>query len=391
MGHAQFDVNLLDPEIIRNPFPIYEQIREHGRVVWNDLLQLWMVTGFDDHMQVLGDSGETFAEMNIGDITPWFEGLNMIMVDGEQHTRLRRVMVPYFTRQAIAEMERRIREVVDDILRPHLHGSGSFDIIADFTRIPTIIAAEMLGIPASRHDDFQRWSHTVNVQLSYGHESPSAQAALRQVAVEANEYLAEEIERHRREPAPDLITAMLESDLSDAEIRSTALVLVLAGYDTTAKLLGNSLVALAEHPDQRALVVQDLSLVAAAIEEILRWAGVTHVNPRRVVRDTTLAGTKLAAGETLFLLHAAANRDPTRFEDPSRFDIRRLPRLHVGFGFGPHLCLGAPLARLEARVALERLLQAVPDFRVRNVDYGTGMIVRGPERGFIDLGTVAAV
>jgi cytochrome P450 len=385
---SQLDVNLFDRAIVADPFPLYEQIRAAGRVVWNGTLAAWMVPGFEECSAVLTDSGERFAMMN-GDpeLIFWFDAPNMIQVDGPEHVRLRRALAPLFTRQAVARWEARVGSVVDELLAPLVAGKDSFDLIADFTMIPTVIVAEMLGVPEERHQDFRRWSHAITSNLAYGHEDPHSRAVMHQAADDVNAYLIEEIERHRREEPDDLITAMLRMSglMSTEEIRSAAILLLIAGYDTTAKLMATSLVVLEQHPDQRHRVVQDPALVPAAVEEVLRWEGVTQMSPRRVERDTTLAGVELTSGDTVYALTAAANRDPGRWQDPWRFDVRRELKSHLGFGFGPHLCLGAPLARLETRVALERLLQVAPDYSLRDIDLGSAFFVRGPERGFLDL------
>jgi cytochrome P450 len=286
----------------------------------------------------------------------------------------------------VARWERRVGEVVDELLAPLVAGKDSFDLINGFTMIPTVIVAEMLGVPRERHEDFRRWSHAITSNLAYGHEDPGRRAVMQQAALDVNAYLAEEIERHRRDQPDDLITAMLSMSgvMSAEEVRSAAILLLIAGYDTTAKLMATSLLVLERHPDQRRLVARDPALVPAAIEEVLRWEGVVQLSPRRATRHTTLAGAELAAGDTVYVLIAAADRDPSRWPDPQRFDVGRDLKSHLGFGFGPHLCLGAPLARLETRVALERLLAVAPDYCLRDVDLGSGFFVRGPERGFLD-------
>jgi cytochrome P450 len=388
MSRARVDVNFLDPAIIADPFPYYERIRAAGRVVSNVVLGGWMVPGFDDCVEVLMDGGERFAIRNgERDVVSHMEGLNMIQVDGPEHERLRRCLSPFFTRSAVAKWERRVGEVVDELLAPLVAGRADYDLIADFTMIPTVIVAEMMGVPKERHEDFRRWSHAISSNLAYGHETPEARNAMMQASRELNDYLEEEIARHRREKCHDLISTMLEmKDMTDEEIQSTAHLLLVAGYDTTAKLMGTSLVALERNPDQRRLVAEDPVYVAQAIEEVLRWAGVSHMIPRRVVRDTTLGGQDLTAGELLYVLAGAANRDPARWNDPDRFDVRRHQKANLGFGFGPHLCLGAPLARLETKVTVDRLLRIAPDYELRDIDFGNGFFVRGPEQGLLEVG-----
>jgi cytochrome P450 len=182
-----------------------------------------------------------------------------------------------------------------------------------------------------------------------------------------------------------MLCAFADSPASDGEVLSSARTLMSAGYETTAKLMSNCLVALEMHPDQRRLVADDPALVSGAIEEVLRWCGVVQILPRRVAHDTVLAGSELSAGDQVYALLAAANRDPGRWPDPARFDVRRDPKANLGFGWGPHLCVGAALARLETKVALERLLELAPEYHLRDVDYGKGFFVRGPQRGYLDV------
>jgi cytochrome P450 len=313
---------------------------------------------------------------------------NMIMVDGAEHTRLRAILAPQFTLSAIAKWEDRVRSVVDELLLTLVEHSEAIDLIADFTMIPTVIAADMLGIPAERYDDFRRWSHNVVTLLAYGFEDAHAQALLRQTASELNEYMGSELERHRQDRPDDLITLMLDSPMTDGEIISTANLLLLAGYDTTAKVMSNCVVALERNPDQRRMLVEDPSLIPSAIEEVLRWWGMLQGAARRITVDTELAGVQLTKGKLVYNLVAAANRDPDRWPEPARFDIHREPKAHLAFGYGPHLCLGAPLARLEVKVALERLLELAPEYTLRDVDFGTAWRNRGPERGTIERGAI---
>lgn len=390
MKSPQVNINFFDHSVIVDPHPYYEQVRAVGPVVWNDTLQCWMVTGWDDCTSVLGDTGGRFMMMNSDpEIFPWFEDQNMITVDGAVHHRLRSCLAPLFTRRAVAHWERRVGEVVDELLAPLAGGGTSFDLIADFTMVPTIIVAEMLGVPAERHGDFMRWSSTIAGGLAYGHEDAEARARLKQAAAELNGYLREEIERHRRDQPEDMFTTVLrmaaDGSMTDDEVRSTAVLLMAAGYDTTAKLLSNALVAFELNPDQRDLLIERPELVPSAIEEVLRWVGVTQAIPRGAAVDTVLAGTPIAAGEMVYAMVAAAGRDPQRWESPERFDVTRERTTNYGFGYGPHLCLGAPLARLEAKVALERLLRLAGRYRLRDLEYGSSFFVRGPERGVLDI------
>jgi cytochrome P450 len=395
MTAKRLDINFFGPAFKDNPFPLYEDIRTIGNVVWNESLPGWMVVGYEEGVSVMTDPGDRFAILS-GDpeLTFWFEAPNMITLDGPEHRRLRGALSPLFTRGAIARWEGRVAEVVEELLAPLVAGSDRFDLIADFTMLPTVIVADMLGVPEDRYPDFRRWSHDIVTNLAFGMEDDESRQVLRRAATEINQYFKEEIERHLREKPDDLLTTMLnlsgEQAMTDEEIRSTAILLLVAGYDTTAKTMSNCLIALERHPDQRRQIAASPALVPAAIEEGLRWLGPVQWNPRRAVKDLILDGEAIGAGETVFVLNAAANRDPRRWRQPERFDVFREAKSHLAFGYGPHLCLGAPLARLETKVAIEKLLQVAPEYRLHDIDFGNSLFIRGPERGTVEVGVRAS-
>jgi cytochrome P450 len=391
MDRLQLDVNFLDPAFKEDPYPLYEKIRAVGNVVWNDLVPGWAVVGFDEGQAVLTNQKECFEQLS-GDpeLNPWFEAPNMITVDGAYHRRLRSALSPLFTRNATAKWEKRVAEVVEGMLAPLVAGNDSFDLIADFTLLPTVIVADMLGVPPERYDDFRRWSHEIVTNLSWGFEDEQTRAMLRRTAKELNDYLRDEIARHRSEQPDDVLTFMLnltgESAMSDEEILSTAVLLLTAGYDTTAKTMSNILIALERYPDQRRKVAADPSLVPAAIEEGMRWFGPVQFVPHTTAKDTVLGSTPISAGDLVYVLVAGANRDPRRWPEPERFDLFREAKSHLAFGYGPHLCLGAPLARLEMKVAIEQLLRVAPEYRLKDIDFGNSMFIRGPESGIVEVG-----
>lgn len=386
MATESLNINFFEPEVIADPFPAYEEVRSAGPVVWNDAMGMWMVPGFDDCRAVLADYGR-FSNAHYRDREKvwWFEANNMVMVEPPEHHRLRNPLAPMFTRSAVAGLRDQVGRTVDGLLDPLRQGDAELDIIGDFTMIPVVVLAEMIGVPEDRRQDFRRWSSTIAGSLAYGLEDPESLSRMKEASDELSSYLAEEIDRHRRDRPEDLLTAMLdqspETGMSDAEIRSAVCVLLLAGYDTTAKLMANCLVVLDQHPHQRRRLAARPELIPAAVEEVLRWCGVLHGVLRTVESTTELGGQVIQAGDIVCTLPAAANRDPGRWADPERFDIDREAKAHLGFGHGPHLCIGAALARLETTVALERLLRLAPEYRLSDVDYGKAWFLRGPERG----------
>lgn len=393
MQTPQLDVDFSDRRLAADPFPVLEEIRAAGRVVWNSAAGAWMVPGYDDCTAVLTDTQRVQFSVP-GALRPevyfWFDAPAISITEGADHRRLRGPLAHHF---AAASMQRnwepRVRAVVDELVSPLVDHHALFDI-ADFTKIPVIVVAELLGVPQERHEDFRRWSNVLVGNVAFGNETSEVRREMDVVVAEAKQYLSGEVERHRRERPDDLLTAMVDVPAwSDAEIRAVALNLLLAGYDTTAKLLGLALVALEQHPGQRRLLADDPSLINNAVEEVLRWQSPTQVIVRVVVQDTELAGTRFEKGDVIYAMLGAANRDPSRWADPQRFDIGRELKAHLAFTTGRHVCIGAGLARLEARVALEALLAAAPEYRLRDVDYGNAFFARGPVGGVIDVGVSA--
>jgi cytochrome P450 len=383
------DVDFRDPALVQDPFAVYEEVRAAGRVVWNDVAGGWMVPGYDDCLEVLVDTqGSRFAMF--GEAHPertfWFDAPNMIIVDGAEHRRLRQGVSRHFTVTATTRRWKpRISRVVQDVLSPLVDDGASVDLVGDFAKIAVVVVAEMLGVPEERHDALRRCSVDVVSKLTFGDERPEDREAIDAATAELHAYMTHEIERHRAEDLDDLLTVMLNMpDWTEAEIRSSAINFLLAGYDLAAKLMAACLVVLEQHPQQRRKVVENQMLVPNAVEEVLRWHGSTQTIVRTVAQNTVLGSTPLSAGDHLYLLVGAANRDPSLWPRPERFDVARAFHPHLGFGAGPHFCLSAPLARLETEVALETVLRLAPDYHLRDVAYGGSFFVRGPVGGTID-------
>jgi cytochrome P450 len=393
MTVPRLDIDFSDPALVADPIPALDEIREAGRVSYNGLAGAYMVPGYDDCAEMLADTkGSRFAVPGAlrPDVYFWFEAPALSVTEGAVHRRLRQGLARYFTATAMRETwEPRIRGVTEELLRAALAGRDQLDL-EDFTKIPVVVVGKLLGIPEERYDDFRRWTHVIIDNIAFGNEPPEVRRAMDDAVAESKAYLSEEVERHRRERPDDLLTVMLDlPGWSDAEVRSVALNLFLAGYDTTAKLLGEALVTLEAHPDQRRLLAREPALMPNAVEEILRFSGPTQAIVRVVMEEAELAGTRFAVGDTVYLVFGAANRDPARWEDPHRFDVRREAKPNLTFGSGVHVCIGGPLARMETRIALETLLRLAPDYHLRDIDYGTAFFARGPARGVIDVGVPA--
>jgi cytochrome P450 len=296
-----------------------------------------------------------------------------------------------FQRGTLADRQELIQSVVDEQTAPFIErikAGEVVDAVTGITRaIPTIIIAKLMGIPDRDFAQFVQWSDDMGGILEARDDSTTDGKALitngKRATAEINEYLAHEIARRRRGGGDDLVSKMARSEvpMAEDEVVASNTQLVFAGNETTSKLMGYTLIALAQHPDQREEIRQDRSLVPAAIEEAHRWTSVLVYNLRFVKQDGTLvAGVPLPEGATVMALQAAANRDPERWANPGAFDVHRPPQAHLGFGAGLHSCLGLNLARLETEVLVNTLLDQIPDWQQDDLVWGSNPMVRGASR-----------
>jgi cytochrome P450 len=368
------------PEVIADPYPHYARLRDETPVAWIPEQNLWMVTRYDDVVAVLHDPSTYSSADGMGALMSGRVGRNrvdarellgldlramrvLIATDPPDHTRLRRLLARAFTPRAIAELEPHLREVcerlVDDLLAAADRGSG--DLVAQLAfPFPVIVIAELLGIPPERRDDFKRWSDALVGALSGAWNPTEAQQTLAEMFM----YLADVVERRRLEPGDDLISRLVAGadpddpdSLSSIEITLFAVLLLVAGNETTTNLIGNAVDLLLRHPDALAELRADPGLIATAVEEFLRLESSNQLGNRRAARDTALGGVPMPAGTYVHIGIGAANRDPDQFPEPDRLDPRRHPNRHLAFGVGIHACAGMWLARMEGQVAIGRLVQ----------------------------------
>jgi cytochrome P450 len=291
-----------------------------------------------------------------------------------------------FTPRAVDAMEGRIQGLIDGLLDA-VRDRGTMDVIADFAYpLPVMVIATMLGVPPEDRAHFKKWSDEISILFGGDASSLPADEARRAVAsrLELVDYFRGIVARRRQQPADDLLSALVRAEedgghLTEDEVYSNAVLLLIAGNETTTNLIGNGLLALLRHPDQMRQVWQDESLVPAAVEEMLRYDGPVQMTTRVARVDLEIQGTKISKGDWVFLVIGAANRDPAQFPEPDRFDVRRADNKHVAFGAGPHFCLGAPLARLEGQLALRALRRRFPNLRLSgpNPEYRNNFNLRG--------------
>jgi cytochrome P450 len=306
----------------------------------------------------------------------------VINTDPPDHSHYRNIVNRGFTPKQIKRLEPRIQEITDGLL-DEVVGKGEIELMQDLAiPLPVTVIAELLGVDAERGDDFKRWS---DLFLSTIAQSPDAKAQqqLENAMVEFADYFREVIKERRATPKDDLISIITHADtpegsLSDVEILAFCRTLLVAGNETTTTLVARMVFTLLDHPDEFAKLRADLSLLPNAIEETLRYAGIVPTLPRLTTQDTEIAGVKIPARQLVLPFFMAANRDPRRFPDPERFDITRKTTGHLGFGFGIHFCLGAHLARLETRIAMEGIIRRLPNLRLVDPDQKFLVVPGGP-------------
>ena len=372
----EFELDIFDPAVKADPYPRYDAMRATARVVSNPrLLGQFMVPGYDDVVTLLQDP-ETFSNGGLGGGMAGGAGLfpsrTMLNADPPDHERLRGPVARAFTPRSVSVLEPRMRAVAAELVAPLADGA-SFDVVAAIAeRLPVLVIAEMLGVDTADLDDFVSWSHGL-----MGILDPLATAErtahARECATHLFDYFEEEVKRRRDHPTEDdlvgrLVEANADGRLTEPEMLSACVLLLLGGNETTTKLITNAVLALHRHPAERARVVAEPALVATAVDEAMRFDTPVQANGRITTRDVELAGFDLPKGALVVGLLGAANRDPARFEQADRFDVGRDPNPHLGFSRGIHHCLGANLARLEARAAIAALLAVAPGYVVRTAD-----------------------
>ncbi|MEU7812953.1 cytochrome P450 [Pseudonocardia sp. NPDC049154] len=388
---------LFDGPFWSDPYPAYADLRADEPVRRLDLPDgpMWIIARYEDARAAFVDArfskdwrytlpADQRAAMPAAP-TPM-----MLLMDPPDHTRLRKLVSRSFTARRMSELRPRVQEIADDLLAA-LPADGTVDVMAEYAfLLPVRVICELLGVPAEDRDDFGRWSSTM-IDESPQDEKFAASQKL-------SEYLAGLIDRKRTQPDDALLSALTQvSDedgdaLSQEELVAMAMLLLIAGHETTVNLIGNGVLGLLTHPEQREILADKPELWPNAVEEFLRWdSPVTNAPVRFAAEDVEVAGTTIPEGAVVMLGIAAANRDDARFTDAARLDVTRDDRGHLAFGYGLHHCLGAPLARIEGEVALRSLLTARPelDLAADDLTHRRSTLIRGLTELPVRLGAPA--
>jgi cytochrome P450 len=366
----------LDPAFQEDPYPILAKLREMEPVHRDETLNRWVLTRHEDVEELLFDRSLSVDPRNAkpGSFESMFgfaeaeRQPSMLFADPPYHTRLRGLVSKAFTARAVEQMRPRIQEIVDELLSA-IDAGGEVDLMKEFAEpLPTIVIAEMLGVDPADRADFKRWS-----DLGVMNFNPMLTPEERALANEATEamdgYLRRVIEERRAEPRADLVTSLIAAEeggdkLTDDEIVTMCSLLLAAGNLTTTDLIGNGVWTLLRNRGELKKLQDDPSLIKNAVEEMLRFESPVLMSGRTPLEDRTIAGAEVGAGESVTPILAAANRDPSVYPEPDEFDITRERTDHHSFGGGVHYCLGAPLARAEAQIAVGTLVRRFQEMRL---------------------------
>jgi len=378
------------PGILVDPYPAFRKLREEDPAHWSPALKGWVLTRYGDVKSCMTD--ERFSADRI---SPFRDNLSegeraripdllrdlgywMVFNDPPLHTRLRGLANQAFTSRAVERLKPRVEALVNELIDRFIE-KGETDLIADFAfPLPVMVIAHMMGVPLDGTEQFKRWSDDLATFVGSAQMTPDKRARA-QAAVKALEGLFGELfEARRKSPGEDLISGLIaasdeEGGLNDEQLLATCVLLLFAGHETTMNLIGNAFYHFARNPEVLARLAGDPGLAASAVEEILRFEGPGLAMTRVPTEPIELHGRTMEPGQRVFAMLAAANRDPDEFAEPETIDIARKDNRHLTFGHGIHFCLGAPLARLEARIAFPVLARRL-----------SRLEPRGPEPEWVD-------
>ena len=392
-----FEYRPNDPAVLSDPFPLYSRMRDEDPAHWSPALKAWVLTRYDDVRQVCLDT----EGMSSDRLRPFFATLPsaeaarvaqlmryltqwMVFRDPPQHTRLRRLAAKVFNVRSVNALRPNV-DAITKILLDALLERAEFDFIAEFAGpLPALVIMHMLGVPREELSRLKRLSDEMALFIGSARDSPDKYARAEAATGEMADLFRALIRARRHAPQRDLLTDLVQVEdqgdrLSEEELIATCILLLFAGHETTTHHLANGLRALIAFPEELARLREQPGLAAAAVEELLRYDGPIGAQVRIVQQPRTMHGRSLETGDRVFLLVNAANRDPRAYEQPDRLDLRRHGVPHLTFGFGAHICLGFPLARLEGQIALPAVLARWREIEpaATRLEWMDSMVLRG--------------
>jgi len=348
-----------------NPFPHYAHMLASAPIAYDSERGFWQVYSYKDVQAVMGDHAAFSSRLYEGDPSDQ----SLFALDPPRHTLQRKKIARSFNAQTIAGLDASIRAITHTLLDQVIE-TGRIDLIADFAApLPITVIARLVGAPAQDSALFKRWSEITVLFAEATIRGREPEPYMVQARREFNRYMEALVEERKRAPSDDLVSSLVATDeesegLSSAEIVGICRSFMAAGHETTTHLIGNAIWTLLEHPESLARLLARPDLIPTAIEEVLRYRSPSQFSGRMARADMQLAGHPIRGGERVVFFNGAANRDAAMFPEPDRFDIARAPNRHLSFGHGIHTCVGALLARTEARIALGILLERLRDMRL---------------------------
>jgi cytochrome P450 len=370
-----YHYDLLDEGFLADPYPTYRRLREHDPAYYDPATNQWLVSRYADVHQLTRDprlSSDRVAAMidrasaeGEADLEVLRRLLTrrLFLTDPPGHTRIKALMNKAFTPARVNAMRPLVQAAVNELLDAARSGAP-VDLIREFADpLPSRMITTILGIPRQDKDRLKAWTDEIYAFMAHA-AIPLGERTRRgaQAAVEITAYLRNQLARHRTAPGDDLLDGLITAEeqggvLSEEELIANVVGLINAGHETTTNLIGNGVWLLLKHPEQRRVLADDPALLPGAIEEVLRFESPIQIIARRTLAEIEVAGSRIPPDRNVALLLGAANRDPSQFDDPDRFNVARADHRHLAFGFGAHYCIGAALARLVGQVAIETLLR----------------------------------
>jgi cytochrome P450 len=373
---------LLDPNVLANPYPLYERLRTEAPVYWDPYLHAWVVTRYADVVTVLHHfsanrtpTPEQFAAIGLAELGPLAQVMvkQMLFMDAPDHTRLRGLASTAFTPARVESLRSHIKDILDTLLEPLLD-TGRMDVIVDLAApLPAIVTAEMMGVPTADAIQLKDWSADFAEVLGNFQHNPDRASRTLKCVEEMTSYFREAISRMRTEPREGLINALLTAEvdgdrLTEEEVIANCIVTMVGGQETTTNLIGNGVLTLLRHPKELERLRNDLTLIPSAVEELLRYESPSQHTARICREDTELGGKLIRKGQAVIAVMGAGNRDPERFPDPDRLDLGRTDNRHLAFGWASHFCFGAPLARIEGQLTFEAIVRRMSNLALEPGD-----------------------
>jgi cytochrome P450 len=384
---------LLDPDVLADPYPLYRRLRMEDPVHWDPYLHAWVVTSYPEAVQVLHHfsaqrtpTPEKLAALGMAELGPIAHVMvrQMLFLDPPQHTRVRRLASAAFTPRRVQRLREHIEQITDSLIDAVID-RGGMEVMEDLANpLPAIVTAEMLGVPIADHRRLKEWSQVFAEMLGNFQHNPDGAARVADSLREMTAYFQTAVRSQATDPTEGLVNALSTAEvggdrLTEDEVVANIIVTLVGGQETTTNLIGNGLLTLLRNPEAMDRLRGEPALIPSAVEELLRYESPSQHTARLAPEDIELGGRSIKRGQAVIAVMGAANRDPDRFPDPDRLDIERGDNRHLAFGWAGHFCFGAPLARIEGQLAFGALLRRLPELRLAagSVTWRSNLGLRG--------------